>query len=120
MCIRDRVIGACNSTVKMPPEFLSRFALHAFFPSYTRDEFIDVCRGFLTRAESCPEDIAENIGRTVYDCHLGDVRDARGVWQLMNAPTEAEVRRVVRLKQTYSKNNHNHRKKQKEEAKKLL
>jgi len=104
------VIGACNSTAKMPPEFLSRFALHVFFPSYSRDEFIDVCRGFLTRAENCPEDIAGAIGRTVFDYDLGDVRKARGVWQLMTAPTEAEVHRVVQLMQKYSRDNHNRRK----------
>lgn len=114
------VIGACNSTAKMPPEFLSRFALHVFFPSYSRDEFIDVCRGFLTRAESCPEDIAITIGKTVFDYNLGDVRKARGIWQLMTAPTEDEVHRVARLMKKYSRDNHNHSKKQKVEAKRLL
>jgi len=116
--LETMVIGACNSTEKLPPEFLSRFALHAFFPSYSRDEFIDVCRGFLTRAEHCPEDIAETIGARVFDYGLGDVRSARGVWQMMNAPTEEEVRRVVKLKQKYSRNNH--RKKQNTEARRLL
>jgi len=101
--LETMVIGACNSTQKMPPEFLSRFALHAFFPQYTREEFIDVCRGFLARAESCPEDIATIIGKTVFDYGLGDVRKARGVWQLMSVPTEAEVHRVIRLMMKYQK-----------------
>lgn len=96
------VIAACNSSAKMPREFLSRFALHALFPTYTRDEFIAVCRGFLARAEGCPPDLATFIGRTVYDTGLGDVRRARGVWQLMTAPTEGEVRRVVHLMLKYS------------------
>lgn len=113
------VIGACNSTAKMPPEFLSRFALHVFFPSYSRDEFINVCRGFLTQAENCPEDIATTIGQTVFDYGLGDVRKARGVWQLMTAPTEDEVHRVARLMKKYSSDNHNHGKKQKMEVKRL-
>jgi len=114
------VIGACNSTEKMPPEFLSRFALHVFFPSYSRDEFIDVCRGFLTRAENCPEDIAVTIGKRVFDYDLGDVRKARGVWQLMTSPTEDEVHRVARLMKKYSRDNHNHSKKQKTGAPRLL
>ena len=118
--LETMVIGACNSTAKMPPEFLSRFALHVFFPSYSRDEFIDVCRGFLTRAENCPEDISVTIGQTVFDYNLGDVRKARGVWQLMTAPTADEVHRVARLMKKYSRNNHNHSKKQKAEAKRLL
>jgi len=118
--LETMVIGACNSTAKMPQEFLSRFALHVFFPSYSRDEFIDVCRGFLARAENCPEDIAITIGEMIFDYGLGDVRKARGVWQLMTAPTEDEVHRVVRLMKKYSRDNHNHNKKQKVEAKRLL
>ncbi|MBW2560641.1 MAG: AAA family ATPase [Deltaproteobacteria bacterium] len=118
--LETMVIGACNSTAKMPQEFLSRFALHVFFPSYSRDEFIDVCRGFLARAENCPEDIACTIGSTVFDYGLGDVRKARGVWQLMTSPTEEEVYRVARLMKKYSRDNHNHNKKQKAEAKRLL
>ena len=118
--LETMVIGACNSTAKMPQEFLSRFALHVFFPTYSRDEFIDVCRGFLTRTENCPEDIAITIGKTVFDYGLGDVRKARGVWQLMTAPTSDEVRRIVQLMTKYSRDNHNRSKKQNVEAKRLL
>jgi hypothetical protein len=117
--LETMVIGACNSTQKMPPEFLSRFALHAFFPHYSREEFIDVCRGFLARAESCPEDIASIIGKTVFDYGLGDVRKARGVWQLMSAPTEEEVHRVVRLMTKYQKSDTG-RRRSKSEAQRLL
>ena len=95
------VIAACNSSEKMPREFLSRYALHVYFPAYTREEFIDVCRGFLTRAEGCPEELAVLIGQFVYDNGIGDVRKARGVWHLMNAPTEDEVRRVIQLMLKY-------------------
>ena len=118
--LETMVIGACNSTEKMPPEFLSRFALHVFFPTYTRDEFIDVCQGFLSRAENCPPDIARFIGRMVYDYGLGDVRKARGAWQLMTTPTEDEAHRVVQLMRKYSRDNHNHSKQQKTGAKRLL
>ncbi|GAI58468.1 unnamed protein product, partial [marine sediment metagenome] len=95
------LIAACNSTEKMPPEFLSRFALHVRFPAYSREEFIEVCQGFLTRAESCPEDMAALIGRYVYDYGIGDVRKARGVWQLMTEPTAEEVYRIIRLMLKY-------------------
>ncbi len=100
------LIAACNSTAKMPREFLSRFALHVLFPTYTREEFIDVCRGFLTRAEQCPEDIADIIGRAIFDYDLGDVRKARGVWQLMTAPDREEVHRVIRLMLKYNPDGH--------------
>ena len=105
------IIAACNSSAKMPPEFLSRFALHVHFPTYSREEFIDVCHGFLTRAESCPSETAVFIGQLVYDYGIGDVRKARGVWQLMAAPTEEEVQRVIRLMLKYSPDNHYRHKK---------
>ncbi|MFH0801909.1 MAG: ATP-binding protein [bacterium] len=119
--LETMVIGACNSTAKMPQEFISRFALHVHFPTYSREEFIDVCRGFLTRAENCEPDIAALIGQTVFDHGLGDVRKARGVWQLMTAPTEEEVGRVVQMMLKYSSDNRNHnRQRKKVQAQRLL
>lgn len=109
--LETMIIGACNSSAKMPLEFLSRFALHVHFPTYSREEFIDVCHGFLTRAESCPSETAVFIGQLVYDYGIGDVRKARAVWQLMAAPTEEEVQRVIRLMLKYSSDNHNRHKK---------
>jgi len=99
--LETMVIAACNSSAKMPLEFLSRFALHAHFPQYSRDEFIEVCTGFLSRAEGCITDIARLIGELVYDQGIGDVRKARGAWQLMNEPTEEEAYRVIRLMLKY-------------------
>ncbi|MDD3983955.1 MAG: ATP-binding protein [Candidatus Omnitrophica bacterium] len=96
------VLAACNSSKKFPREILSRFAMHINFPEYTRQEFIDVCRGFLSKAENCPPDIAEKIGRTVYERQLGDVRRARGIWELMQAPTDAELDRIVGMMTKYS------------------
>lgn len=109
--LETMVLAACNSSAKMPREFLSRFSLHAVFPLYNREEFLDVCRAFLSRAEGCPPDLAILIGKQVYDLGIGDVRKARGVWQLMDAPTEDEAHRVVSLMLKYSGNTkpHNHR-----------
>jgi len=104
--LNTMLIAACNSTAKMPREFLSRFALHVLFPTYTREEFIDVCRGFLSRAEQCPQDIAGVIGSAIFDYGLGDVRKARGVWQLMTAPAREEVHRVIQLMLKYNPNGH--------------
>lgn len=104
--LNTMVIAACNSSAKMSPEFLSRFALHPYFPAYTREEFIEVCRGFLSRAEGCPPDLATLIGQYIYDNGIGDVRKARGVWVLMRAPTVEEVRRVVQMMIKYRPDNH--------------
>ena len=100
--LNTMILAACNSSAKMPREFLSRFALHVHFPTYTRQEFIDVCRGFMAKAEGCPRDLAGIIGQLVYDYGIGDVRKARGVWQLMTAPTESEIHRVIQLMLKYS------------------
>jgi len=108
--LETMVIAACNSSAKMPAEFLSRFALHAHFPKYSREEFIEVCTGFLTRSESCPPDLASLIGQLVYDYGIGDVRKARGAWQMMIAPTRDEALRVIQLMLKYGSDNHNRRK----------
>lgn len=100
--LNTMILAACNSSAKMPREFLSRFALHVHFPTYSRQEFISVCRGFMAKAEGCPPNLAAIIGQLIYDYGIGDVRKARGVWQLMTAPTESEVERVVQLMLKYS------------------
>ena len=103
--LETTVIAACNSSKKMSPEFLSRFAFHPHFPLYSRSEFIDVVVGMLTRVEGCPDDVAKLIGVQVYDMGLGDVRKARGGWQLMREPTDAEVQRVIQMNLRYSPKN---------------
>ncbi|MDD5510499.1 MAG: LAGLIDADG family homing endonuclease [Dehalococcoidales bacterium] len=100
--LETMVIAACNSSKKMPAEFLSRFAMHVKFPHYTREEFINVCQSFLSRVEGCPEDLSAKIGRLVFDSKLGDVRKAKGVWQLMREPTDEDMLRVLRMMTKYS------------------
>lgn len=100
--LNTMVLAACNHSDKMPAEFLSRFALHAVFPLYTRQEFIDVCIGFLTRGEGCPPELARRIGEKVFDMGLGDVRKGRAIWQMVTAPTAEEVDNVVSLMLKYS------------------
>jgi len=113
------VIAACNSSKKMSPEFLSRFAFHPHFPEYRRDEFIDVVVGMLSRIEGCPEGIAKTIGIKVYDMGLGDVRKARGVWQLMRQPTEDEVERIIRMNLKYGPQNDARRRRQPQSSHRL-
>ena len=96
------VVAACNSSRKMPPEFLSRFALHAKFPKYNREEFFQVVRSMLSRAENCPPELADLISAQILDNNLGDVRSARGVYKLMKQPTAEEAIRVLRMKAKYS------------------
>jgi len=99
------VIAACNSSKKMTAEFLSRFAFHAHFPEYTREEFLEVVISMLHRSEGCEYEIAKMIGIQVYDSQIGDVRKARAIWQLMREPTEEEVRRVIKMNLKYGPQN---------------
>jgi replication-associated recombination protein RarA len=99
--LETSVYAACNRYDKFTPEFLSRFPWQVHFKPYTRSEFLDVCRGFLTRS-SCPEDVAEYIGVRVFDDGLGDVRKVRGVWQAMDYPTKEEAQRVIDLQRKYA------------------
>lgn len=105
--LETMVIAACNSSAKMPREFLSRFALHVHFPEYTRDEFVDVCHGMLTYAQ-CPPEIAILIGELIFDLsplkggtRVWDLRKARAAWDVMNEPTKEEVKRIVSLMRKY-------------------
>jgi Holliday junction DNA helicase RuvB len=99
--LNTMVIGACNKSEKFPPEFLSRFALHVHFPTYTRDEFIEVCVGFLTRAEGCPAELAALVGQLVYDYGIGDVRKARGALQIMTELTPEAARQAIGMMLKY-------------------
>ena len=99
--LQTMVFAACNHSDRMPREFLSRFALHVRFPEYTRDQFIDVCTGYMAKSEHCDPELAKMIGTLVFDYGLGDVRKARAVWNLMTEPTEAEARDVIALMVKY-------------------
>lgn len=103
------VIAACNSSVKMPREFISRFAMHVHFSEYTRDEFIDIVSGVLSQSEEpLPPDVAALIGELTYDLSplkgglkVWDIRNALKIAERMMEPTEAEVRRLVNLSLKY-------------------
>jgi len=109
--LNTTVFAACNKSDKMPPELLSRFVqLH--FPHYSREEFIDVCCGYLSRSEDCLRELAALIGRLVYDYDLGDVRTARKVYRLLKAPTEEEVHSAINFLRKYAVNGESHPKRQ--------
>lgn len=102
--IQTTVIAACNSSQKMTKEFKSRFHMHVHFDAYTREEFLDVVIGMLSRGKECPEDLARSIGEMTYDNGLGDVRQARAIWDMMDEPTIEEAMRISLLKQKYGPN----------------
>jgi hypothetical protein len=75
--------------------------MHPVFQSYTRDEFIAVVLTMLSRKDKCPPDLAEYIAIEVFDNSLGDVRQARDTWRMMNEPTFADAKRILSMKMKY-------------------
>ncbi len=118
--LNTMVFAACNSSTKFTKEFLSRFAWHFHFPKYTRDEFINVSRGFLGRSCKCPEHLATLIGQLVFDLELGDIRQVRAVYESLDEPTEDEVRRVIEIKLKYGDQAKNNKRKLIRTGQKLL
>ena len=94
------IIAACNSSAKMSREFLSRFMVHAYFPDYSRQEFIDVCIGML-KTKDLPTEISIRIGEEVYDHKLGDVRKARSIADLMEDTTMEEIDNAIAFLEKY-------------------
>lgn len=99
--LETTVIAACNRFDHLPPEVMSRFAMHAQFEPYSRDEFLDVSEHFLYLTEGCDPELAREIGAQVFDRELGDVRKVRSVWQLMDQPTRPSMFSTISLMEKY-------------------
>lgn len=98
------VFAAANRDKSLAPELLSRFDTKLYFHPYSFEDFIAVCRGYLSRYENVPSDIAEYIGKQTWHQLDKDVRTARGVARRLRENTVADVDRVVRFLRKYSKN----------------
>lgn len=86
------VVGTANRISKMPPELLSRFAIHEL-REYTLGEYYEVVKNVLTFQEGVSSDVASEIaGRLTGKSH--DVRDAIRVARLS---TRVGVKRAIEL-----------------------
>lgn len=92
---RTMVIGACNSVRKLSGALLSRFyPYHLYFPPYSRDDFVEVCKGLLTKREGiASEEVAAYIAERLYSegGQNTDPRSARGVARMLEEGTKEEV-----------------------------
>jgi len=89
------VFAAGNTNEIIPPELLSRFDTKLYFPPYCFREFVSVCRGYLSRYENVPEDIADYIGVQTWQHLDKDVRTARGIVRRLRESSTNDVDRVV-------------------------
>ena len=98
------VIGACNSSFRIPDELRSRFKpYHLYFDKYNQDEFIDVCQGYLTKYEQVPDDLARYIGERTWKLLSADVREARGIARMLSGKTKEEVDKQLMFVKKYRK-----------------
>jgi len=98
------VVGACNRSAKLPPELISRFDFHLKLKPYDKDEFVKVCRIYLSQFESIPEELAEYIGLKVWLSPKipSDVRKARGIARMLDEYTEQSVNAVIEFEEKYA------------------
>jgi Holliday junction DNA helicase RuvB len=97
------IIGAGNSDRAVPPELLSRFDTKLYFSAYSLEDFISVCKGYLSRHEDVPEALAEYIGEQTWHQLDRDVRTARGIAKRLRQPTTTEVDRIVGFLRKYAR-----------------
>lgn len=101
--INVNVFAACNKDGGLAPELLSRFDTTLYFHPYSFEDFTAICRGYLSRYESVPAEIAGYIGEQTWHQLDKDVRTARGIARRLRKATTADVDRVVRFMRKYSK-----------------
>jgi Holliday junction DNA helicase RuvB len=100
----DLVVFAAGNTDKtMPPELLSRFDTKLYFSPYSFEDFISVCKGYLSRYENVPDDLTEYIGQQTWQQLDKDVRTARGIARRLRENTINDVDRVVKFLKKYAK-----------------
>jgi len=88
-----KVIAACNSIKRIPPELLSRFVIVNLKP-YTEEEVKAICVNILRNREGCSEELASKIADVVVGkLRSRDPRDCVKISRL--AKTPEEVDRVV-------------------------
>ena len=98
------VFAAANRDKNITPELKSRFGGGVFyFKPYSVEEFLTVCKAYLSRYEGIPTNVASTIAHETWTQLDGDVRTARGVAKRLREHTPTEVKRVVEFLGKYSR-----------------
>lgn len=100
--VSTSVVGACNNSSRLPPEFRSRFGFHLRFQPYIREEFYEVCTRYLSDREGVSLDVARHIAEVVWEKLSHDVRVARSIARMLKSPTVEEVDRWAGFLRRYS------------------
>jgi len=97
------VVAAGNTDKTIPPELLSRFDTKLYFTTYSFEEFVSVCKGYLSRYENIPDGLAEYIGQQTWRQLDKDVRTARGIARRLRENTTDDVDREIKFLEKYAK-----------------
>ncbi len=98
------VFAAANRDTNITPELKSRFGGGVlYFKPYSKEEFLSVCKAYLSRYEGVPTDVASAIAQETWSQLDRDVRTARGVARRLREHTPQEVLRAIRFVSKYSK-----------------
>lgn len=94
------VFATANRLSKIPPEVLSRFQLLEF-PEYTEEEFMNICRGYISNHENIKPKLAEYIGERVWNFMA--IRDIRQVIRIARlAKSKKKVDLIIRVLKKYN------------------
>ena len=91
------VFAAANTLRRLPPELIDRFEVFHIQP-YTKEQFIRVVTGYLTKRKGVPEDLARYIAEKVQEYSIS-VREAIRVSRV--AKTKDEVDKVIGIIKKY-------------------
>ena len=91
------VFAAANTLRKLAPELIDRFEVFHVKP-YTKEQFIRVVTGYLTKRKEVPEDLARYIAEKVQEYSVS-VREAIRISRV--AKTKNEVDRAIEIIRKY-------------------
>ena len=91
------VFAAANTFKKLAPELIDRFEVFHVKP-YTKEQFIRVVTGYLTKRKGVPEDLARYIAEKVQEYSVS-VREAIRISRV--AKTKNEVDRAIEIIRKY-------------------
>ena len=94
---KGRVFAAANTLKRLPPELIDRFQVFHIKP-YTKEQFIRVVTGYLTKRRGVPEDLARYIAEKVQEYSVS-VREAIRISRI--AKTKDEVDKVISIVRKY-------------------
>lgn len=97
-----KVIAAGNSDKKMPQELKSRFGFRFYLKPYRKEQFIEICKNYLSNFEGIDEELAEYIGEKVWNELDRDIRTARSIARLCNNNKE-QIDFVIKTLKKYGK-----------------